>query len=123
MHSCQDQNKMATIHMMAGATKILSFSIVDESGRPVDLEGYTARFSFGSASNRYGNSIVAKTMSIKSNFSNVFSVVLSAEDTIGLCGKYIYQVWVIGADGLPEEPMQGDLYIERNIDKDFLNEG
>lgn len=123
MRSCQGQNKMPTIYMVAGATKILTFSIIDASGRPIDLEGYTARFSLVSASNRSGSSIVTKNMTLKSSTANIFTVLLNAEDTVSLCGKYTYQVWVIGADGLPEEPMQGDLYIERNIDKGFLNKG
>lgn len=51
---------------------------------------------------------------------NVAAVDLEPRDTLGLHGKYIYQITIKDVDGEVEVPNQGFLQIVHNINESFL---
>ena len=53
-------------------------------------------------------------------FKNVAAVDLEPRDTLGLHGKYIYQITIKDIDGEAEIPNQGFLLITHNINESFL---
>lgn len=52
--------------------------------------------------------------------NNVLTVTLEPSETVGLNGKYIYQIQIRDIDGDVEIPKQGILYITNNINKGFI---
>lgn len=53
---------------------------------------------------------------------NVLYLKLFPEYTMGLCGKYVYQISIRDVGGDIEIPNHGVMYIRRNIDKAFVGE-
>ena len=51
---------------------------------------------------------------------NVATVDLLPTDTLGLYGKYIYQITIKDIDGEVEIPNQGIFYIFHNVNESFL---
>ena len=130
MLSCKDQYTLPTITMTGGGLKNLYFHIYDKaSGNVALVDGCTARFSIVNCASRLGGekltTVLQKELEVVSgdNDGNVLRLKLDASDTVHLNGKYIYQIWVIGKDGIPEEPQQGELYVKRNTDPDYISTG
>lgn len=120
MCPCNDANRLPTISFIGGATKTFNFNIFSSNGKPVDVTSCRAEFSLISSTEKNGPPLLKKDMTVSLSSSNILTVSLEKNDTINLYGKYIYQVSII-YDQLAEEPMQGDLYIDLNIDKSFYS--
>ncbi len=105
-----------------GAQEYLFHSYFSPNGRPFDLEGCTASFAVTSVLNRYGEPVISKAMTVVEGDgqTNLLRVVLEPEDTVGLAGKYLYQITVRGEDGKTDPPAQGEMVIHNNIDKRFV---
>lgn len=116
MYPCNN-NQLPTISMYAGATKVLHFPVTNPSGNSVDLTNCTARLTAVNSAHKNSRPVIAKNGVVSSGASDTFVFTLEPKDTIEEDGKYIYQIWIIGPDGKPEEPQQGELYITNNIDK------
>jgi len=52
--------------------------------------------------------------------NNGWTVPLNPKETVGLSGKYIYQIQIQDIGGDVEIPKQGLLYIVNNINKGFI---
>jgi hypothetical protein len=113
-----DKKKLATISFIGGASKTLGFRIYNRGGSPIDVSNCTGRFAVIDSVNKYGEPLFTQNMS--PDEFNVLSVSISSDETVDLCGKYIYQISIVDEGGNAEEPQQGDLYIYNNIDKDYL---
>lgn len=118
---------LPTIEFVGGETQDLIFNVFFFAGRkPFGLMGCSAVFSVVSALNKRGTPVVSKQMtivpSVEGEASNSLSVTLIPEDTVDLCGKYIYQIQIRDIDGDTEIPKQGLLYITNNIDKKFITD-
>ena len=120
MYPCNQQYRLPTISIVAGAAKNLYFPVTNKSGETVNTTGCTARFSAVNCANRAGRTVIEKVATTVDGALDVLTFTLEPKDTINLEGKFIYQIWVKDANGIPEEPQQGELYIVRNIDKTFI---
>lgn len=120
MYPCDQHRRLPTICIYAGAEKKIYFPVRNKSGDAVNAAGCTGKFSAVNCANRSGNLAIEKTATVVAGIGDTLMVSLSPNDTINLEGKFIYQIWIRGADGVYEEPQQGDLYIIRNIDKTFI---
>ena len=60
------------------------------------------------------------TFNAEGTINNVLTVTLKPKETVGLCGKYIYQIQIQDIDGDVEIPKQGILYITNNINRGFI---
>lgn len=112
------------IDLIGGGTQEYRFNIYHEgTGLPLSMNGNTCNFSVVDYTNRTEAPKISKAMRVIFNregtLDNTLSVVLYQEDTIGLYGKYIYQIAIKDIDGKMEPPMQGLLYINRNINQSF----
>ena len=121
---CKDQCDLPTISMIGGGAKNLYFHIYDKkSGDEALVSGCQGRFSIVNGASRHGfdksTTVLVKEITPFPEDKNVMQVTLDPQDTLYLNGKYIYQVWIIGADGVAEEPQQGEFYVKRNIDPDY----
>lgn len=116
---------LPTIDFVGGSTQDFAFNIYHYMSRkPFSLGSCTANFSIVSFTNKTGEPIATKEMTAIYNnagdIDNVLAVTLEPEDTVGLCGKYIYQIQIKDVDGDVEIPKQGLLYISNNINKGFI---
>lgn len=114
---------LPTIDFVGGETQRLAFNIYHGgSKRPCGLDGCTSNFSIVSYTNKYGDPIVKKSMTIDSSdgqTQNMLTVVLTPTESVDLYGKYIYQIIIKDTDG-DTEVKQGIMYISNNIHKDYF---
>lgn len=114
------------ISFVGGSTQDFAFhAFFHENNAPIDISGCVCRFSIVSYTNRTGEPLVKKTMSTNQDefeSANTLLVTLDPKDTVGLCGKYVYQISIEDPGGAVEIPNQGILYITNNIDKDFITQ-
>ena len=53
-------------------------------------------------------------------FENVACLTLATGDTVGLHGKYIYQITIVDMTGEAEIPGQGIFFVSHNIDRQAI---
>ena len=104
-------NSLGDYPMIAGGTYTMKFTVLDQSGSPVDLSTVTCTMKLAPFGTDY--TVLTKTGSVIA--SNIFSIILSAEDTTGLSGKYTYQPILTLASLEVLKPAQGILTIVRGL--------
>ena len=90
---------------------------------PFDATGCTVTFSLTYATNKSETPLVSKACTLASDSSGFMSrasVSLEPSDTVGLNGKFIYQLTIVNQDGEVEIPGQGYFFININIDKSLV---
>ena len=116
---------LPTIDFVGGETQDFMFNtFFYKNRRQFSLTGCTANFAIVSFTNKMGKPILTKPMEAIFNddgtINNVLIVTLEPEETVELCGKYIYQIQIRDIDGDVEIPKQGLLYITNNINRGFI---
>lgn len=116
---------LPTINFVGGETQDLEFSIYFYKGKkPYSLSFCEAEFAIVSLRNKVGEPILTKKMRAELNHAgtidNLLCVTLDPGETVGLSGKYIYQIQIRDKNGDVEIPKQGLLYIINNIHKGFI---
>lgn len=116
---------LPTIDFVGGETQSLAFNLFfHKNKRPFSTTGCTANFAIVGFTNKMGAPILTKPMEGRFNdegtINNVLTVTLEPSETVGLNGKYIYQIQIRDIDGDVEIPKQGILYITNNINKGFI---
>ena len=116
---------LPTIDFVGGETQDLVFNLFFyKNKRPFSTTGVSANFAIVSFTNKMGTPILTKPMEGDFNdegtINNVLTVTLEPSETVGLNGKYIYQIQIRDIDGDVEIPKQGILYITNNINKGFI---
>lgn len=125
-----DLYTLPTIEMVGGTTKELSFhGYSNQDRKPFDLSDCTANFSIINFVNKHGIPQVSKDMSIDisdtgdvelgSYIYNVMKVMLLPEDTVGMYGKYIYQISIKDHSN-NVDASKGIMYIDNNINREFV---
>jgi len=93
------------------------------NSKPFDATGCTINFSVINFGNKNGVSIISKLCDIRQDTDGIpcIAVVdLLPLETVTLYGKYIYQITAIDLDGNTEIPMQGLMFITKNINQGFI---
>jgi len=72
-----------------------------------------------------GDPLISKSLTFsigddETGVKNIASVDLLPADTLGLWGKYIYQITIKDIDGEAEIPNHGIFFIAHNINESFL---
>lgn len=116
---------LPTVEFVGGSTQEFAFhALFHRDGKPLSLETCTAKFSVLDHMNKGGQPILSKSMTIglsaDGSVKNTLSVTLEPLETVGLCGKYIYQITITDIDGSTDIPKQGILRIADNIDKNII---
>lgn len=122
-----DPYVLPSIDFVGGSTQDLVFNMfARQGGRPFSMAGCTCNFAVVSFLNKVGTPVIQKEMTIGTEgggtAENIVSVTLDPGDTVHLSGKYVYQISIRDQNGAVEIPKQGLLYIENNIDKDFITQ-
>lgn len=115
------------ISFVAGQTKTLGFNLWTEGGELFNADGCTGNFSVVEYSNKTGDILISKNMTFEvgedPEMVSVAKVELTPSDTVGLYGKYVYQLTIKGTGNDVEIPNQGILLIVRNINESLLSNG
>lgn len=111
------------IVFVGGETQKFQFNLIYESGNPFSAQHCKASFALIQYGNRTGKPLVTKKIDITSGTSgvaNVGKVELTPADTVGLYGRYVYQISISAPDGTIEIPGQGLIDIIQNIHSEFI---
>lgn len=113
------------IIFIAGQSKTLRWRLLTRMKFPFNTEGCTGNFAVVDYSDKNGEPLISKSLSFvtgddKTGMKNIAVVDLLSSDTLGLNGKYIYQITIKDMDGESEIPNQGILLIPHNINESFL---
>ena len=100
---------LPTIDFVGGETQDLMFNVYFyKNHRPFSLTGCSANFAIVSFTNKLGAPILTKPMeaifNADSSINNVLTVTLEPRETVGLSGKYIYQIQIRDIRGDVEIP-------------------
>lgn len=121
----QDIYTLPEIPFVAGQSNTLRWRLFTQAHVPFNAEGCTGNFSVVDYSDQTGDPLISKPLQFvlgddERGTKNVATVDLLPSDTLGLHGKYIYQITIKDIDGEAEIPNQGFLQITHNINESFL---
>lgn len=121
-----DIYSLPEVTFVAGQSNTLHWRLFMEQNVPFNADGCTGNFALVDYSDKYNTEpLVSKSLSFSvgddgTGVKNVGSVDLLPNDTLGLYGKYIYQITIKDIDGEVEIPNQGIINIFHNINESFL---
>lgn len=110
---------------VGGETQEMKFRLKEIDGSLYNAKYCTANFSICNYSNKVGTPIITLTPTFISDggkIIHILHIVLPAEKTVNLFGKYIYQIVIMDDTGRIEIPNQGIMNITRNINIDETEE-
>lgn len=110
---------------VSGQSLTLRWRLWTVKNVPFNADGCTGNFSVVDYSDKTGDPLITKSLTFSigdddTGAKNVASVDLLPKETLGLYGKYIYQITIKDIDGEAEIPNQGILLITHNINESFL---
>ncbi len=111
---------------ISGQSNILRFRLLTSTHSPFNAKDCVGDFALIDYSDKYGEFILSKPLLFsigdnKEKIVNFATVELQPNDTLGLHGKYIYQIIIKDSDGKVDIPNQGLLWIYHNIHEEYLN--
>lgn len=104
-----------------GETQEYEFTLRSEDGGYYDVPKATASLAVAEFINPQVV-VLTKEVTVAANsnkYNCLVTFTLDPEDTVDLCGKYIYQITLKTTDGTISVPQRGRMYIIQNIDKSF----
>lgn len=115
---------MPEISFVSGQSMTIHWRLYTASREPFNAYKCTGNFSVVDYSDQTGEPLISKPLAFsvgaENNVKNLAYVDLAPNDTIGLYGKYIYQITIKDVKGMVEIPNQGFLYVAHNINESFL---
>ena len=121
-----DVYSLPEVMFVAGQSNTLRWRLFTEQNVPFNADGCTGNFALVDYSDKYSDEpLVSKPLSFlisddATGVKNIATVDLLPNDTLGLYGKYIYQITIKNIDGEVEIPNQGIFNIFHNINESFL---
>lgn len=121
-----DVYSMPEVMFVAGQSNTLRWRLFTEQNVPFNADGCTGNFALVDYSDKYNTEpLISKPLSFsigdnETGAKNIATVDLVPNDTLGLYGKYIYQITIRDIDGEVEIPNQGIINIFHNINESFL---
>lgn len=108
---------------VGGKTQEMKFTLRERDGSLFNARNCVGSFAVCNYSNKSSNPLFTITPTFTKNGTEVIhmlNVTIPAEKTVGLYGKYIYQIIIKDDRGRVEIPNQGIMNITRNIHEDFI---
>ena len=121
----RDIYTMPEVMFVSGQSQTLRWRLFTINRTPFNADGCTGNFAVVDYSDQTGDTLISKPLKFfvgddVTGAKNIASVDLEPSDTLGLHGKYIYQITIKDIDGEAEIPNQGFLLITHNINESFL---
>jgi len=120
---CNPIYNLPELSFIGGETQSINFNLVLPSGGEFDANGCTVRFSVVNYADKNGSPIFVIPATLEKNEDGVIcvaSVKIKSENTVGLHGRYVYQISILDTFKEFEIPGQGIIDIRRNIDQAFI---
>lgn len=115
------------INLYGGESETLYFDLRTPSGNIFDARNCTASFALTHYANKNGQPLLVKTTGEcditedSDGIKSVVRVILNAQDTLKLCGRYVYQLSLYDeSEKKYDIPGQGILNVTRNINTAFI---
>ena len=108
---------------IGGESQTLIFNLLTYDGNDFDASECDVGFALIHYSNKNGIPILTKKANILEGDEGIMNIAnfdLLPEDTLGLYGRYVYQITISDAYGNTEIPGQGIIDITRNIHPNFI---
>lgn len=114
---------------VSGQSNTLRWRLFTKAGVPYNADGCTGNFAVVDYSDQTGDPLISKSLYFivdpdaddsETAVKHIACVDLTPSDTLGLDGKYIYQITIKDIDGEAEIPNQGFFQITHNINESFL---
>lgn len=120
-----DIYSLPEVVFVSGQSNTLRWRLFTVKNVPFNADGCTGNFSVVDYSDKTGDPLISKPLKFvvgddETGVKNIAVVDLVPKDTLGLAGKYIYQIIIKDIDGEAEIPNQGFLLISHNINESFL---
>lgn len=116
---------MPEIMFVSGQSKTIRWRLFKSKNIPFNAERCSGNFSVVDYSDKTGDTLISKSLTFSKDDDGVLSIAtvnLSSSDTIGLYGKYIYQITIKDRyNNDAEIPNQGILLIFHNINEQYLS--
>lgn len=116
---------MPEIMFVSGQSKTIRWRLFKSKNVPFNAERCVGNFSVVDYSDKTGDSLISKSLTFSEDDDGILSIAtvdLSSSDTLGLYGKYIYQIIIKDRyNNDAEIPNQGILLIFHNINEKFLS--
>jgi len=113
---------LPVLQFVGGQSQTLSFNLLTTSGGIFHADGCSINFSVVSYTDRNSVPLISKSAELiadNDGYMNTAVVELDPTETVGLYGKYIYQI-TVNDGGTIEIPGQGIANIQRNINPDLI---
>lgn len=111
------------ISFVGGESQTFLFNLLTIAKNSFDAQGCEIGLAIIQYSNKNGMPVLTKAVDIFEGDSGVMSIAkadLLPEDTIGLYGRYVYQLTIKDSYNNTEIPGQGIMHVTRNIHPDFI---
>lgn len=108
---------------VGGQTQEMQFNLKKTDGSFYNARHCTTNFSVCNYSNKTGTPLFSlqPTLIMDGNQDpHTLRIIIPANKTVGLYGKYIYQLTIRDTTGKVEIPNQGIMYITKNINQGFI---
>lgn len=121
----RDIYTLPEVVFVSGQSNTLRWRLFTPTKRPFNADACIGNFAVVDYSDQTGDPLISKPLEFvvgddETGVKNVAVVDLEPDDTLGLHGKYIYQITIKDVDGEVEIPNQGFLQITHNINEGFL---
>ena len=118
-HTYLGEMTLQPYKMVAGERRTITVPVYNSAGNQIDMAGMTARLAISDMINLDSLPFVTKACAVQAQDGSDYSVLkvsLDPEDTLELCGQYIYQITITGDDSGPGV-LRGLITIHANYDK------
>ena len=112
------------ISFVGGESQVFLFNMRTMSGNDFDGTNCSVGFALIHYANKNSAPLLVKEAELKigdNGFLNIASIHLSPSDTVGLYGRFVYQITINDSEGFTEIPGQGIINITRNIHPLFIS--
>lgn len=121
----QDIYTLPEVVFVSGQSNSFRWRLFTAAKVPFNASGCSGNFAAVDYSDKTGDPLISKPLTFsvgddETGAMNIASVDLEPDDTLGLWGKYIYQITIRDVDGEAEIPNHGILHIAHNINESFL---
>ena len=114
---------MPEVVFVSGQSNTFHWHLFTMSHAPFNADGCTGNFAVVDYSDQTGDPLISKPLKFligDNEVKNVAAVDLEPRETLGLHGKYIYQITIKDIDGEAEIPNHGLLINTHNINEIFF---